>query len=69
MIGCVVLVVRYEQYGAVCELPLLALCCIENVLGSQPVLGRGGGGAGAHFNSALVRGEWGGDGDTNNKGF
>ena len=49
------LVVRYQQYRTVCELPILALCRFENVLGSQPVLGRGGGGAGTHFNSALVR--------------
>ena len=68
MVGRVVLVVRYEQYGAVCKLALLTLGSVEKVLGSQPVLGSGRAGAGTHFNSALVRGERGG-GDTNNKGF
>ena len=60
MVRGVVLVVRYEQYGAVGELALLALSRIEKILGCQPVLGSGGAGAGTHFNSALVRGErWG----------
>ena len=68
MVWGVFLVVRYQQDGAVCELPFLAASRIENVLGSQPVLSRGGGGAGTHFNSALVRGERRGE-DTNNKGF
>ena len=61
MVGRVVLVVRYEQYGAVCELALLTLGSVEKVLGSQPVLSSGGAGAGTHFNSALVRGERGGE--------
>ena len=60
MVWGVFLVVRYQQDGAVCELPFLAASRIENVLGSQPVLSRGGGGAGTHFNSALVRPEGGG---------
>ena len=68
MVRGVVLVVRYEQYGAVGELALLALSRIEKILGCQPVLGSGGAGAGTHFNSALVRGERRGE-DTNNKGF
>ena len=57
MVWGVFLVVRYQQDGAVCELPFLAASRIENVLGSQPVLSTGGAGAGTHFNSALVRGE------------
>ena len=60
LVRSVVLVVRYEQYGAVCKLPLLTLSSIEKVLGSQPVLGSGRAGAGTHFNSALVWGERGG---------
>ena len=52
MVDCFLLVVGNEKYRTVCELAILALCRIEDVLCSQPVLG-GRGGGGSHFNKPL----------------